>query len=223
MIARRETGSRLLRMALPKGSLYADAVDLLGRAGLDVAGLADPGRQLVVATRDLEYIIGKPADIPVYLAYGAADVGICGKDVLLEAALDVVEIADLGFGACRFVVAEREDADRSVAELYAHLGVVRVATKYPRIAEAYYAGVGVQAEIVKLSGNIELAPLIGLADQIVDITATGRTLADNRLRVVAEVLESTARFTANPVSLSMDAERVTGLAERLAAASRQGR
>lgn len=221
MIARRDAAAGRLRMALPKGSLYADAVELLARAGLDVAGLADPGRQLVVVTEEVEYIIGKPADIPVYLAYGAADVGICGKDVLLEAALDVVELADLGFGACRFVVAEPHDATRSVAELYAHLGVVRVATKYPRITEAYYAEMGRQAEIVKLSGNVELAPLIGLADQIVDITATGRTLAENRLRVVAEVLESTARFAANPVSLSLHAEVVTGLAARLLAASRR--
>jgi len=205
-------------MALPKGALYDDSVALLERAGLDVAGLADPGRQLTLRAGDIEYIIGKPTDIPAYVAYGCVDVAIAGKDSLLESALDVVEMVDLGFGACRFVVAEPENAARSVAELYRHLGVIRVATKYPRITEAHYASRGLQVELVKLSGNIELAPLIGLADQIVDITATGRTLAENGLRIVDEVLASTARFVANPVSLKTDSERVTGIAEALAAA-----
>jgi ATP phosphoribosyltransferase regulatory subunit len=146
-------------------------------------------------------------------------VAVAGKDTLVEADLDVVEMVDLGFGACRFVVAEPEDAERSVAEIYRHLGVIRVATKYPRVTEAHYAARGLQVELVKLSGNIELAPLIGLADQVVDITATGRTLAENRLRIVDDVLTSTARFVANPVSLKTDSERVTGLATALAAAS----
>lgn len=218
MMARRGGEDRLLRMALPKGALYDDSVALLERAGLDVAGLADPGRQLTLRAGDIEYIIGKPTDIPAYVAYGGVDVAIAGKDSLLESALDVVEMVDLGFGACRFVVAEPENAARSVAELYRHLGVIRVATKYPRITEAHYASRGLQVELVKLSGNIELAPLIGLADQIVDITATGRTLAENGLRIVDEVLASTARFVANPVSLKTDSERVTGIAEALAAA-----
>ena len=219
MMARRGGEDRLLRMALPKGALYADSVALLARAGLDVTGLADPGRQLTLRAGDVEYIIGKPTDIPAYVAYGGVDVAIAGKDSLLESALDVVEMVDLGFGACRFVVAEPENVQRSVAELYRHLGVIRVATKYPRITEAHYASRGLQVELVKLSGNIELAPLIGLADQIVDITATGRTLAENGLRIVDEVLASTARFVANPVSLKTDSERVTGIAEALAAAA----
>jgi ATP phosphoribosyltransferase regulatory subunit len=222
MIARRGAGERMLRMALPKGSLYAESVALLAAAGFETGPLADPGRQLTVRAGDIEYIIGKPTDIPVYVAYGGVDVAIAGKDVLLEAALDVVEMVDLRFGACRFVVAEPEAAVRSVAELYRHLGVIRVATKYPRITEAHYAARGLQVELVKLSGNIELAPLIGLADQIVDITATGRTLAENRLRIVDEVLASTARFVANPVSLTTENERVTRLAAALAeAAARQ--
>lgn len=219
MIARRGRDGRMIRMALPKGSLYAESVALLERAGYDTAGLSDPGRQLTVRAGDIEYIIGKPTDIPVYVAYGAVDVAVAGKDTLVEADLDVVEMVDLGFGACRFVVAEPEDAARSVAEIYRHLGVIRVATKYPRVTEAHYAARGLQVELVKLSGNIELAPLIGLADQVVDITATGRTLAENRLRIVDDVLTSTARFVANPVSLKTDSERVTGLATALAAAS----
>lgn len=206
-------------MAIPKGSLYAESVALLERSGYDVRGLEDPGRQLTLEAGGIEYIIGKPADIPVYVAYGAVDVAIAGKDTLVEADLELVEMADLGFGACRFVVAEPEEAERSVAEIYRHLGVIRVATKYPRVAEQHFSAKGVQVELVKLSGNIELAPLIGLADQVVDITATGRTLADNRLRVVDEVLTSTARFIANPVSLKMDSERVTALASALACAA----
>ena len=223
MIARRDSADRMLRMALPKGSLYAESVGLLERAGFDVTGLAEPGRQLTLRAGDIEYIIGKPTDIPVYVAYGAVDIAIAGKDSLLESALDLVEMVDLDFGACRFVVAEPEDAQRSVAEIYRHLGVIRVATKYPRITEAHYASRGLQVEIIKLSGNIELAPLIGLADQVVDITATGRTLAENRLRIVEEVLSSTARFVANPASLKTDSDRVTGIAEALAAvAAREG-
>jgi len=220
MIAR-NPGSRSregrLRMAVPKGALFADSVRVLKAAGVDVGDLADPGRQLVVTTPDMDFIIARPTDIPVYVAYGAVDVAIAGKDVLLEADLDVVELLDLEFGGCRFVVAEPEDAIRSVEELYRHLGVIRIATKYPRIAEKHFAESGVQVEIVKLHGNIELAPLIGLADQIVDITATGTTLAQNRLRIVDEVLASTARFVANPASMRTESDRVTQLADRIAA------
>ena len=212
-------GTSPLRMAVPKGALFDDSVALLLAAGVPIGGLADPGRQLIVCAPGMEYIIGKPTDIPAYVAYGAADVAIAGKDVLIESALDVVEMADLRFGGCRFVVAEPEDAGDSVAEKYRHLGVIRVATKYPRIAEIHYAAKGVQIEIVKLHGNIELAPLIGLADQVVDITATGTTLKMNRLRVVEDVLPSTARFVANPVALRCDADRVTDLADRLARAA----
>jgi len=209
-------GDRCLRMAVPKGALFGESVAALRAAGLDVSGLEDPGRQLVVSTPDVEFVIGKPTDIPVYVAYGAVDVGIAGKDVLVESALDVVEMVDLGFGACRFVVAELEDAHTTVAEHYRHLGVIRVATKYPRVAEAHFAKRGVQIEVVKLNGNIEIAPLIGIADQVVDITQTGTTLRENRLRVVEEVLVSSARFIANPVSLRTESERVNELARALA-------
>ena len=228
MIARRYTstadgGRRPLRIAVPKGALFADSVRMLERAGLDVGALADPGRQLTIRTPDAEFVIGKPTDIPIYVAYGGVDCAIAGKDVLVESALDVVEMVDLKFGGCRFVVAELEGADEEVTDHYLHLGVIRVATKYPRITEAYFAGQGVQVEVVKLSGNIEIAPLIGLADRIVDITATGTTLAENRLKIVGEVLESTARFVANPVSLRLDAERISALAKRLSADAAEAR
>lgn len=206
---------RRLRIAVPKGSLFAESVDKLVAAGLDVGDLPSAGRQLMIETRDVVYIIARPTDVPVYVAYGGVDCAIAGKDVLVEAGLELIELVDLGFGGCRFVVAEPENAAREIDEHYRHLGVVRVATKYPNIAEAHYAARGMQVELVKLHGNIELAPLIGLADQIVDITATGTTLRENGLRVVDDVLESTARFVGNPASARTD-PRVTALADRLA-------
>lgn len=208
---------RLLRMALPKGALYDDSVALLGRAGFDVAGLDDPGRQLRLRTADFEYIIARPTDIPVYAAYGGVDVAIAGRDVLVEAGLERAELLDLRFGACRFVVAEPEAEAGVVSERLRHLGVLRVGTKYPRITEDYYAELGQQVEVVKLHGNVELAPLIGLVDRIVDITATGTTLRENGLRIVDEVLASTARLVANPVALRTEPERVGALVSRLAA------
>jgi len=208
-----------LRMAIPKGSLFEGSLRVLRAAGVDIGALADPGRLLIVDTDEIRFIIGKPTDIPAYVAYGAADVAIAGADVLAEAALDVAELADLRFGACKFVVAEREGSSAEIADSYRRLGVVRVATKYPRITEAYFADRGVQVEIVKLHGNIELAPLIGLADQVVDITATGTTLRDNHLRIVDEVMASSARFVANPVAVRIDSQRVMDLAGRLARAA----
>ncbi|MBQ6586513.1 MAG: ATP phosphoribosyltransferase [Coriobacteriales bacterium] len=209
---------RPLRIAGPKGSLYPESVELLGMAGLDVSGLADPGRQLRISAGDVEYIIVRPSDAPIFVAYGGADCGLCGKDSVQEAGLPVVEMVDLGFGACRFVVAEPECSCYSAQESYRNLGVLRVATKYPNITKDYYDSKGMQVEIVKLAGNIELAPLIGMADVIVDITATGTTLRENHLEIVDDVMESTARFVANPASLRVD-PRVGELAESLAAAA----
>ncbi len=215
MIAYRDSSvARPLRIAVPKGALFEDSVKLLAAAGLELGSLPDPGRQLIVGTADAEFIIGKPTDIPVYVAYGAADCGIGGKDVLIEAGLDVVELVDLGFGGCRFVVAEREDAGAAVSERARHLGVIRVATKYPNIAQAHFDAKGIQVEIVKLNGNIELAPLIGISDVIVDITATGTTLRKNNLRIVEDVLPSTARFVGNPAAVRTD-PRVIALANTL--------
>lgn len=213
--------ARPLSMAIPKGSLFDGSLRLLRAAGVDVGALADPGRQLVVEAGDMRFIIARPTDIPAYVAYGAADVAICGADVLVEAGLETLELADLRFGGCRFVVAEAEGAERTIEDDYRHLGVIRVATKYPRVTEAHFAAKGVQVEVIKLHGNIELAPLLGLADRIVDITATGRTLSENGLRVVEDVMASTARFVANPVSARTDAERVMGLADRLSRAADQ--
>jgi ATP phosphoribosyltransferase regulatory subunit len=208
------SAARPLRIAVPKGSLFAESVRVLTEAGLDTTGLAEPGRQLIIRRPDVEYIIARPTDVPVYIAYGGADCAIAGKDVLVEAGLDSVELVDLNFGGCRFIVAEPQDAGSQVHERQQHLGVVRVATKYPNITQTYFDSIGVQVEMVKLHGNIELAPLIGLADQIVDITATGTTLRENNLKIVGEVLESTARFVGNPAAVRTD-PRVLALADAL--------
>ncbi len=214
-----ERALRPLRIAVPKGALNAQALACLEACGLDVAGLRDPGRQLVIAAPGVEYIIVRPSDAPAFVASGAADCGICGRDSLDEAALSVVQLADLRFGGCRFVVAQPVGAETRIAERYRRLGSIRVATKYPRIAQAHFARTGMQVEIVKLNGNIELAPLTGIAECIVDITATGTTLRENDLRIVEDVLDSTARFFANPCALRTDG-RIVELARQLAAHAR---
>lgn len=206
---------RPLRVAVPKGSLNAEAIECLAAAGLDATGLDNPGRQLVISNPGVDFIIVRPSDAPVFVALGAADCGICGKDSLLEAAPDVVELVDLKFGECRFVVAEPAGASAAIEEHYRKLGSIRVATKYPNITQAHYAKTGVQTEIVKLHGNIELAPLTGMAERIVDITATGTTLRENNLVIVEEVLASTARFFANACTFRTD-ERIEALSRALA-------
>lgn len=205
---------RNLRIAVPKGSLNVDTIACLVGAGLDTTGLDNPGRQLIISNPGVDFIIVRPTDAPVFVALGAADCGICGKDSLLEADPDVVELVDLRFGGCRFVVAEPEGATPGVEEHYRKLGSIRVATKYPHITKAYYDRIGMQVEIVKLHGNIELAPLTGMAERIVDITATGTTLRENNLTVVDDVLASTARFFANDCAFRMD-ERIVELAQAL--------
>lgn len=210
----RSSGERPLSIAVPKGSLNAGTIASLQRAGLDTTGLENPGRQLIISNPGVDYIIVRPTDAPVFVSLGAAECGICGKDSLLEAQPNVVELVDLKFGGCRFVVAEPEGATPEVEERYRKLGSIRVATKYPRITRSYYDRVGMQVEIVKLHGNIELAPLTGMAERIIDITATGTTLRENNLAIVDDVLDSTARFFANPCAFRTD-ERVIALAAAL--------
>lgn len=207
-------GKRNLRIAVPKGSLNGEAIARLQEAGLDTTGLENPGRQLIISNPGVDYIIVRAQDAPVFVALGAADCGICGKDSLVEANLDIVELVDLRFGACRFVVAEPEGASASVEERYRRTGSIRIATKYPRITRDYYAKKGVQVEIVQLHGNIELGPLTGLSERIVDITATGTTLRENHLRIVDDVMDATARFFANTCAFRTD-PRITQLARTL--------
>ena len=207
--------SRPLRIAVPKGSLMKDAIKVLAAAGLPSGELENPGRRLVIAAGDVEYVIVRAQDAPAFVAHGGADCGICGSDSLLEADLDLVQIADLGFGACRLCVAEPADARGAADRAQSWRGTVRIATKYPHLTQAYYARMGQQADIITLHGNIELGPLLGMTDRIVDIVSTGSTLAENNLVLVDEIMSFSARFFASPAAYRCD-NRVRNLAARLA-------
>lgn len=206
---------RPLRIAVPKGSLFPDTLRVLEAAGLPVEGLRDLGRKLIVREDGVEYVIVRAQDAPAFVAFGGADCGICGRDSIIEADVDLLQLVDLRYGWCRFVVAEPVQAQGMAERAYAWRGTMRVATKYPRITQAYYDRIGQQVDIVQLHGNIELGPIVGMTDRIVDITATGTTLAENDLAIVDDVLECTARFFAGPAAYRCDA-RIRSLAEKLA-------
>lgn len=206
---------RPLRIAVPKGSLFKHSLRVLEAAGLPVDELRDPGRKLIISAGDVEYIIVRAQDAPSFVGAGGADCGICGKDSLVEADLDLLQLVDLGYGWCKFVVAEPA-ANKGLADRnYEWRGTERVATKYPRITLQYYDRIGRQVDILTLHGNIELGPIVGMADRIVDITATGTTLRENDLVVVDDVMECTARFFAGPAAYRCD-KRIRDLAARLA-------
>ena len=207
---------RPLRIAVPKGGLFKDAVRMLTEAGLPTDELQNLGRRLIVPAGDVEYIIVRAQDAPAFVAHGGADCGICGSDSIIEAGVDLVQLVDLRFGACRFVVAEPAARVGAAERAYSWRGTVRVATKYPRITRSYYERIGQQVDIVQLHGNIELGPIVVMTDRIVDITATGTTLVENDLVVVDEVLECTARFFASPAAYRSN-PRIRALSERLAA------
>ena len=205
--------SDLLTLALPKGRLLDGALELLG--GLGVDGVDAESRKLIFTDprRGLRLLFLKPADVPAYVAYGAADLGIVGKDILLEQAPDVYEPLDLGFGFCRLVIAEpRELWERDDPAKWSW---VRVATKYPRLTEEYFSDRGVQVEIVRLDGSIELAPLVGLAERIVDLVQSGETLRANGLVEVAEIARSTARLIVNRASMKTAHAPVTALIDQM--------
>lgn len=204
-----------MRICVPLGALFEDSVEALGGAGLDVAPLRDAGRRLVVEASDgTSYITTRPSDVPTYVESGAADIGIVGKDVLNERNPDVYELLDLRFGGCRMVYATREGDDPTPGAL-AHLGLVRVATKYPVAATGHFTATGRQAEVVKVNGSVELAPLVGLAHGIVDLVATGRTLRENGLVEREEIFHSSARVIANRVSQTLLAGEIDALLARL--------
>lgn len=198
-----------LTVALPKGRLLDPALQLLSSIG--IKGLEAETRSLLLtdAERDVRVIFLKPADIPTYVEYGAADLGIVGKDILAEQQPDVYEPVDLGFGFCRLVVAEpralweRDDPTK--------WSWVRVATKYPTLTEQYFSERGIQVEMIHLDGSIELAPLVGLAERIVDLVQSGETLRANGLVEVAEIMTSTARLIVNRASLKTEHARVNAL------------
>jgi ATP phosphoribosyltransferase len=186
-----------LRVAVPKGAIYEDAIKALGGAGLPVEVLRENGRRLFYRSEETEFIISRPSDVPVFVEYGAADVGIVGKDVLEEQLPNVMELRDLGTGACRMILAAPEGRAENIRRAISHAEVVRVATKFPNTARRYFDTLGRQAEIIELHGSVELAPLVGLAECIVDLSATGTTLRENDLVVLDEISYSTARLIAN--------------------------
>lgn len=203
----------MITVALAKGTLLAPTLDLFRKAGYVKNGLSPESRRLVFTDedRDVTFLIVRPTDIPTYVEYGAADAGVVGKDVLLEQEKDVYEPLDLKIGGCRISVAAlqgREQRDRLSAK-------VRVATKYPHIAERYFNQKGVPVEIIKLYGSIELAPMVGLADRIVDLVSSGRTLKAHHLVEMDVIAQSTARLIVNRASLKMKHGSLTELIERL--------
>jgi ATP phosphoribosyltransferase len=202
-----------LRIAVPRGSLMTGALDRLDGLGIDTAEVRANDRKLLFEEAGL--VTMRPSDVPTYVEAGAADLGIAGKDVLAEQSeREVVELLDLGYGGCRMVFATVEGEDPA-AEALRRLGLMRIATKYPRIAAEYFERTGRQAEIVEVKGSVELAPLTGLVHGIVDLTATGTTLRENGLVIREEISTSTARLIANPVAYRVKAREIDAVVERL--------
>ncbi|WP_249020894.1 ATP phosphoribosyltransferase [Conexibacter sp. S30A1] len=202
-----------LRLAVPRGALLGETLDLLDSIGIDSSAVRENDRRLLFA--DVGIITMRPSDVPTYVEAGAADVGITGKDVLMEQAERAIyELADLGYGRCTMVVASQAGEDPA-ADALRRLGVVRIATKYPRIATRHFHESGRQAEIVEVKGSVELAPLTGLVDAIVDLTATGTTLRENGLVVREQIAECTARLIANPVADKLRARAIDTLVSRI--------
>ena len=202
-----------LRIAVPRGTLFEQTLDLLDRLGLDTSEVRGNDRRLLFPEAGIVTV--RPSDVPTYVEAGAADLGITGKDVLLEQSeREVYELVDLRYGHCRMVLATAAGEDRA-AEALRRLGVVRIATKYPRVAARYFLETGRQAEIVEVKGSVELAPLAGLVEGIVDLTATGATLRENGLVIREEIAHCTARMIANPVAHKLKAHAIDALLERL--------
>jgi ATP phosphoribosyltransferase len=202
-----------LRIAVPRGNLFTQTLDLLDRLGLDTTAVRDNDRRLLFDEAGI--VTMRPSDVPTYVEAGAADLGVTGKDVLLEQSeREIYELADLAYGECKMVLATAAGEDRA-AEALRRLGVMRIATKYPRIAARYFLDTGRQAEIVEVKGSVELAPLTGLAEGIVDLTATGTTLRENGLMVREEIATCTARLIANPVAHKLRAAAIDALLDRL--------
>jgi ATP phosphoribosyltransferase len=204
-----------LKLAVPRGALLDETLAALDRIGIDTGEVRSGSRSLIFEGDGVVLVTMRPSDVPTYVEAGAADVGITGKDVLLEQADRVVyELLDLGFGRCRMVLAGRV-GDEKLGESERRLGMMRIATKYPRVTERHFERTGRQVEVIEVKGSVELAPLIGLADGIVDLVATGRTLAENDLEVREEIVECTARFVANRVAHKLRGAEVDELTAKL--------
>lgn len=204
---------RPLRIAIPnKGRLHKPSLELLAKAGFS---MGEVSRSYVTKVDDLEVVFARAADIPVYVHFGAVDLGITGHDLVLEKEADIYELLDLGFGWCKMVVAVPEES--SISSVYDLPQGSRVATSFPRIASSYFERLGLSVEVVEVEGAVEIAPKLGLADAIVDLATTGVTLRENRLKEIAVVLEASARLICNKVSFRTREREIAELVERLRA------
>lgn len=203
--------TRPIILALPKGRILDEAAKVFARAGYDLSPVFADNRKLVHEAGPLRILVLRNSDIATYVSHGAADVGIAGSDVLDEEGRELYEPLDLGIGRCRMIVAERADA-RVDDKAQAHL---RIATKYPRTTRAYLQRKGITAEVIKLSGAIELGPLTGLCERIVDITQTGETLKQNGLVEIDVVAQVSSRLVVNPARLKLDGARLGAMIDAL--------
>ena len=204
-----------LTIALPKGRVLEEAVALLQKAGVDCSGALSSTRQLIFDNEDdnIRFMVIRSQDVPTFVEYGAADIGIAGKDVLLEQGKDLYEPLDLGIGFCRMAVAEPKGLRNSGNPAnWTHL---RVATKYPNITLNYFLNRGIQVELIKLYGSIEVAPLLGISERIVDLVSTGETLKKNGLIEVEQIMEVTAKLVCNRASLKTKPKRIKAIIENL--------
>ncbi|HXG30434.1 MAG TPA: ATP phosphoribosyltransferase [Thermodesulfobacteriota bacterium] len=201
----------MITVAISRGRILSEASGLLKKAGFSVGEILSDSRKLIFEYPEdgIKALIIRPTDVPAYVEYGAADCGIVGKDTLIEEKHDLYEPLDLQIGRCKLVVAARKGFDFSSTR------ILRVATKYPRIAHEHFAKKGISVEIVKLYGSVELAPLVGLSDVIVDLTATGETLRKNKLVVIEEIADITARLVVNRVSMKVKSNEIKELVRKL--------
>ena len=204
--------NKMINVALPKGRLGERVYDMFEKAGFPCPSIKEPNRKLIFENKEagVRYFWVKPSDVAIYVERGAADIGVAGKDILLEYSPDVYELLDLGLGKCRMAVAAkvnfRDRRDRTL----------RVATKFPNVARAYYAAQCREIDIIKLNGSIEIAPILGLSDVIVDIVETGSTLKENALEPIATVFPISARLIVNKASYPFNVEKINQIKEALA-------
>lgn len=206
-----EGGDTILTIALPTGRVMRNAIDFCEEMGLPVAKLRETGRQLVVQEGDFRYILSKPSDVPLYVSHGVADIALAGSDVLRECTVDYVELADTGRGQCRIVIAGPQKLRVLFSGHPSELMWLKVATKYPHIADSYFSEMGVQVEIIHLHGSIELAPTLGMSDCILDIVQTGDTLKANKLIVLKEIAPVSLRLIASRQSVSLKWQQTMAL------------
>ena len=204
---------RYLTFALGKGRLAKKTLELFEQIGITCEEMKDKdSRKLIFVNEEhkLKFFLAKGPDVPTYVEYGAADIGVVGKDTIMEMQGKFFELVDLGFGRCRFALAGKKGDD-----FYSGYGVKTVATKYPNVTRSYFEAKGMDVDIVKIEGSVELAPLVGLAHGIVDIVETGTTLKENGLSVLEEIYPLSARMVVNPVSMKMEHERIAAIIEKL--------